>query len=315
MTVHQVHAAFHHEALFYSGDAGFLEGTVPFVREGLAAGEAVMVMIGGERIELLRGALDDSADSVSFVDMHEVGRNPARIIPAWRDFVDQCASEGRAARGIGEPIWPGRSAAELVECTQHECLLNLAFADASDMRLLCPYDVDGLEAGVIDAARANHPWVTDEEGLLASATYSGADHIVDPLTEPRPDPPPDAEVLPFDALSLRLVRQLALRQAAIAELPSEASERLVLAVSELGSNSVRHGGGGGVIRIWQESDAIVCEVADRGQILERLVGRGLPSVTQTGGLGLWMVNQLCDLVQVRTYPSGTLVRVRVGRGG
>ena len=61
--------------------------------------------------------------------MAEIGANPACIIPAWRDFVDECAEAGRAIRGIGEPIWADRSPAELVECQRHESLLNLAFAD------------------------------------------------------------------------------------------------------------------------------------------------------------------------------------------
>ena len=56
--------------------------------------------------------------------MAVLGHNPARIIPAWRDFADAHAGP---IRGIGEPIWPGRGADELVECQLHESLLNVAF--------------------------------------------------------------------------------------------------------------------------------------------------------------------------------------------
>jgi MEDS: MEthanogen/methylotroph, DcmR Sensory domain len=58
--------------------------------------------------------------------MEEMGRNPGRLISAW-----QCALKARdpdrGMRGLGEPVWAGRSAAELDECERHERLVNLAF--------------------------------------------------------------------------------------------------------------------------------------------------------------------------------------------
>ncbi len=58
--------------------------------------------------------------------MAELGRNPARIIPEVQAFTDK--HPGQRVRFVGEPIWPGRSAAEICEATRHEALLNLAFA-------------------------------------------------------------------------------------------------------------------------------------------------------------------------------------------
>ena len=78
---------------------------------------------------------------MAFAEMDDVGTNPARIIPAWTDFV--AGHEGQAVHGIGEPIWAERSPAEVVECQRHESLLNLAFGDEVDFRLLCPYDSAG----------------------------------------------------------------------------------------------------------------------------------------------------------------------------
>jgi len=48
---------------------------------------------------------------------------------------------------------------------------------------------------------------------------------------------------------------------------------------------------------------LICEVHDTGQIADPLAGRRLPSPTAVGGFGLWLVNHLCDLVQVRTGPG------------
>ena len=92
------------------------------------------------------------------------------------------------------------------------------------------------------------------------------------------------------------------------------TEDLVLAVHELATNSVRHGGGRGTCRLWQEGAALVCEVSDRGWITDPQAGRRRPPVDQPGGRGLWRVNQLCDGVEVRSSPDGTVVRVRMSDG-
>ena len=92
------------------------------------------------------------------------------------------------------------------------------------------------------------------------------------------------------------------------------AEGLVLAVNEVATNSVVHGGGGGILRIWTEGDVLVCEVRDRGVIDDPLVGRERPLVNAAGGCGLWLANQLCDLVQVRSFAGGSVVRLHKRRG-
>src|SRR5262249_9150086 len=76
-------------ALLYTDGSEFLAGTVPFVHEGLERDEAILVALPAHNLDLLRGALGSDAGRVLFADMEELGRNPARIIPAWRDFVDE----------------------------------------------------------------------------------------------------------------------------------------------------------------------------------------------------------------------------------
>jgi hypothetical protein len=65
------------------------------------------------------------------------------------------------------------------------------------------------------------------------------------------------------------------------------------------------------LRIWRDDAAVVCEVRDRGRIDELLAGRLRPASVGEGGHGLWMANQLCDLVQLRTRRSGTVVRMHM----
>jgi anti-sigma regulatory factor (Ser/Thr protein kinase) len=303
--------AFRHEALLYSGADGFIEGTLPFLRDGARGDDAMLVVVDTAKIERLREELGADADAVTFADMAAVGSNPARIIPAWRAFVD--AHPDRRLRGIGEPIWAQRSAAELVECQRHEALLNLAFANAAGFTLLCPYDVDALSPAVIEKAQHSHPVLVSGDAQRASASYLDVEAIAAPFAEPLPDPPQDAHALAFDAGTLGAVRHVVAARAAAAGLREPRAGDLVLAVNEAATNSVMHGGGQGVLRTWSEPDAMICEVSDGGAIVEPLAGREQPSDGNLGGHGLWLCNQLCDLVQIRSFADGGVVRLHMRR--
>ena len=234
---------FAHEALFYAGDQGFVDGVAPFVREGVAQGEAVLVVVPAHKIELLRDSLNGEAAQVLFADMAEIGANPARIIPAWQDFVERNA--GRQMRGVGEPISPDRGREELVECQRHEQLLNVAFATSPAWRLLCPYDTESLEPAVIAEALRSHPVVLEEGRCRPSEAYLGLDESGLPFGLPLLDPPADAEPFTFDADSLVECRRRVYWQGTRAGLGVARTNDLVLAVNEILTNSVRHGGGTG----------------------------------------------------------------------
>jgi anti-sigma regulatory factor (Ser/Thr protein kinase) len=304
--------AFRHEALLYCGADGFIDGTLPFLRDGARTGDAMLVVVDAAKIERLREGLGSNADAVAFADMSEVGSNPARIIPAWRAFVD--GHPGRRLRGIGEPIWAQRSTAELVECQRHEALLNLAFADAAAFTLLCPYDVDALDDAVIEKAHHSHPTVARDGAQRPSASYADLEVVAAPFAEPLSDPPPTAHALAFDAGTLGAVRNLVAAQAIAAGLPAGPADDLVLAVNEAATNSVLHGGGQGVLRVWGEAEAVICEISDQGTIVAPLAGREAPPNGNVGGHGLWLCNQLCDLVQIRAFPGGGVVRLHMRCG-
>jgi anti-sigma regulatory factor (Ser/Thr protein kinase) len=294
---------FRHEALLYDGDGDFLCAALPFVGASLDAGEPIMVALPRPRLDLLRAHLHDRADDVAFVDMQVLGANPARIIPAWEDFVAEHAGPGGRLRGIGEPIWAGRSGPQLAECQLHESLLNLAFADGPPFWLLCPYDTRALDASVITAARCSHPVVSDQP----SEHYEPAE-VASVLSGPLPEPAGAVEEHAFDATALPSLRELVREHAA--GLGPEQLEGLLVAVTEAATNSIRHGGGTGRLRVWCEGGTLVCEVRDAGTIADPLAGRRRPAADQVlGGWGLWIANALVDLVQLRTSAGGTTVRL------
>jgi anti-sigma regulatory factor (Ser/Thr protein kinase) len=300
---------FRHKALFYEGVDGFMASMLPFVRDGVAAGEPVMVAVDEQKIALLEQGLGDDAGAVHFVEMRGLGKNPGCIIPAWREFVAEAAADGRRARGIGEPVWAGRSADEISECHQHEALLNLAFDDGPAWSLVCPYDAAALPADVIEAARRTHPIVGHDGVTRRSHHYR--DPRVDPLGGELPPPPARREELGFALADLSRLRTTVQAWAQGAGLSRARVADLVLAVNELATNSIRYGGGGGTVSSWREPGGFVCEIRDAGRLDDPLAGRGLPSGDGTGGRGLWLVNQLCDLVQLRALRDGCAVRLHM----
>lgn len=304
---------FHHEACFYADAQEFLERTLPFVREGLEREEGVLVALPRRNLTLLRDALGGDGERVAFAAMEELGRNPGRIISAWSDFLDAQLAVGRGARGIGEPIWAGREAGELDECHRHEALLNVAFGDAAPWSLVCPYNTAELDDEVLDAAARNHPVVCRDGVCTASGTYADPLREGSPFDGELPPPPAPAARLAFGAEQIDEVRRFVAGQAALAGLDGRRDD-LVLAVNEAAGNSIRHGAGHGTVRIWHEAGAVVCEVCDAAGIApgQPLIGRRRPAAERTGGRGLWIANQLCDLVQIRSGPGGSAVRLRVG---
>jgi anti-sigma regulatory factor (Ser/Thr protein kinase) len=304
-------AAFRHEALLYAGDAEFVEGTARFIRDGVERREPTLVVVSAAKIDMLRDELGADAAGVHFADMAGVGANPARIIPAWREFVQAHDATGSGLRGIGEPIWKGRDADELVECQRHESLLNVAFAGGRPWWLLCPYDTAQLDPEVVAEARRSHPFVLDGSGHAASTTYRGLKAETRPWAVPLPEPAREPAVLAFDADSLGLLRRMAAREAARSGLTGQRAADLVMAVNELATNSLRHGGGSGQARIWEQPGALVCEVRDRGRLTAPLADRERPPAGVEGGRGLWLVNQLCDLLQLRVVTDGTIARLHM----
>jgi anti-sigma regulatory factor (Ser/Thr protein kinase) len=219
-------------------------------------------------------------------------------------------SNGRGIRGIGEPVWPGRSSAEVVECHRHEALLNLAFAGTTAFWLVCPYDTTSLDPEVIDRAIGNHPLLRSNGAAHPNDAYRGADgHFDDPL----PGPPTTMREHEITLRTLAELRGFVSSHARAMGLDPDRAKDLTLAVNELATNSLRYSPGRASLRSWSDETHIVHEVRDLGYIDQPLVGRVKPSPRQLYGRGLWIVNQICDLVQVRSSPQGTVVRVHVRR--
>ncbi|MER5311762.1 anti-sigma factor RsbA family regulatory protein [Streptomyces sp. NPDC002773] len=309
MSTVTTHEAFVHPALFYRTEQEYIQQTASFLREGLANGEPMAVAVPGPNLELIKAALGADAEGITFLDMTEAGRNPGRIIPkVLRGFAD-AHPEGRV-RIIGEPIWAGRSEVEYPACAQHEALINAAF-EGRAVTILCPYDESRLDADVLADARITHPTVISGDGRQTVSDVYDWEAVVARYNEPLPAVP-DAAVFSFGEKELPAVRLFAVDEAMRLGLAGERLLDAELAVSELTTNSVVHGGGRGTLAIWSQAGQVVVEVRDAGRLADPLAGRRPPERGQIGGRGLMLVHYVTDLVRVHTGEDGSAVRFYLG---
>jgi anti-sigma regulatory factor (Ser/Thr protein kinase) len=178
---------------------------------------------------------------------------------------------------------------------------------------MCPYDTEALDAAVIEEAHHSHPHLVEGGAYRESDCYAGLAAVVAPFDAPLPEPEGQPAHLRFEEGPLNALRQFVERQALAAGLASRRVDELVLAVHEVAVNSLCHGAGAGILRVWEDGGAVVCEVSDVGRFDAPLAGRERPVLDREGGRGLWLVNQVCDLVQIRSLASGTVVRLHMRR--
>jgi anti-sigma regulatory factor (Ser/Thr protein kinase) len=238
--------------------------------------------------------------------MSELGRNPSRIIPAVRDWLD--GHGPRPARFVGEPIWPGRSACEAAEGLRHEALMNVAFA-GDLVSILCPYDTARLDPEVVDDAGLTHPLLVCDGHTADSGCYTDPATVYAAADRALPAPAEPAASMPITT-DLAALREFVATHAD--GLGEDRCFDLLIAVNEAAVNTLVHGDGDGVLSVWREDGEIVCELSDGGaSIADPLAGRRRPDPRSSTGRGLWMINQVCDLVELRPGPDGTRVRLHM----
>ncbi|MEE6257110.1 ATP-binding protein [Plantactinospora sonchi] len=115
----------------------------------------------------------------------------------------------------------------------------------------------------------------------------------------------------FDRDRVTEVRHTVAQHAEAVGLGGERLDDFVLAVNELITNAVRHGGGRGGLRLWFAEGVLHCVVSDTGTGItgDRLDEHARPEPETAGGWGLWLARQLSDEMLVRSGADGTTVRI------
>ena len=301
--------SYRHEAFMWRDADDYASVLTPFVEEGLGAGEAVMVVVVRRHANWLRESLGSQARKVKFVDMAKLGRNPARIIPAWQKFVDQHSGYGRPVRGIGEPIWAGRRPEEILECQLHEALLNVAVDPKIPLWLICPYDLGGLDPSIISEAHRSHPAVMEGDRYHGNAQYGGREHVEAMVSAELPELDGEPKEYSFTSEAVDRVFNIVTLDVYGSGLWSDKVTDLAATSRRLATCSLRRGASEGTIRIWDLPYALICEVSDDTMIDDVLAGRRALVANDRDGLS--SANRKCDLVQLRCTEQGTTVRLHM----
>jgi anti-sigma regulatory factor (Ser/Thr protein kinase) len=303
-----------HQALVYSGEGEFLAAVVPFLRAGLTAQDVVLVAASPPLLDGVRRALGPAAEPVLFIDASEWYRHPVRTIAAYEDFLR--AQEPRRVSALAEMGWTRWAALEAREWMRYEAVVNTAF-DMSGARALCAYDRDTASPGLIAEVRRTHQELVEGGRPRPNAGYTEPGRLFTEFDrEPLPLPPV-FETIPIESADLHDVRAFVAARAARAArygLSDDALNALLVAVTELATNAVRHGTPPMAVRLWAEGGDLICEVADCGLWRPRpeaMLGFVPPASAASGGFGLWGVRMLADSVQIRAGWDGTVVRLHM----
>ncbi|WP_051796998.1 sensor histidine kinase [Catenuloplanes japonicus] len=297
-----------HEALFYDSDVTFRDALLPFVHDGLADGDAVIIAAHADNAALLRDALGEDAGRIVFIDRDQWYRRPVVTIAGWAAQLAGARARGHArVRIIGEVAFGSLDRHQA--WTRYESAVNVLFADAPAW-IVCPYDTRALPAAVLADALRTHPVIRDPVRRDSPGYLQPASLLAELLeTPPAVTGPPLLDRVLHDVTDLSAVRQ-ALRAIA-AGWPSEPLDDLQLCVTEIAVNGLRHGRGERRLRVWREGSSVVCEVADDGPgPTDPLAGYAAPAGNGLGGRGLWIVRQLCDAVAI----DGGRIRISLSAG-
>ncbi len=290
-----------HQALFYRDNGEYLKGLRRFLRPALGSGDPIAISVPEHKLPLVREQLSHRSDN-ELLDMSEVGRNPGRILSVIERL--RQARPGRMLHYIGEPIWAGRTEAEIREAVRHEALLNVML-ESTPMRVLCPYNAGALDDAVLDSAKRTHPEIVENGTTRMSRCYCEA---IPPECEvPLSTPPKDASSYVIKEETLSTLRAAVRDHGHDAGFGGEFVDDLQLVANELVTNALRHGVPQRQLTVWGTPEEMICQVENEGAISDPLAGRRNPHPRAEHGMGLWIVHQLSDLVEMR---DGTRTTVR-----
>lgn len=298
-----------HDAMFYTDDEQFADTLAPFLREGLANGEAAAVATTRRHIDILRTALGNDATEVEFLVDTEHYVRPAWTIGRWKEVLRQANARGCASiRIVGEVAFG--TADEYATWTRYESAVNIAFAAASAW-IICPYDLRQLPGSVIADAARTHPTLWQPE-RGPSQQYVAPDALLGLIGESVP-PVAGTPVLDVSLGTVAALRALVRRN--LGDRLPDRLEDLLLALGEVAANALRHGRGERRVRLWHHNGHVVCDVHDQGPgPADALAGYVPPTPEAHAGMGLWLARHVCDTLAIHTDAAGTTVRFTVGGG-
>lgn len=304
--------------LVHGSDEELLHSVVPFLRDGLSAGDGVLVCCRPATAGLVQRGLGDRP-GISYLGYEQTYSTPVGAVAAYQERVDSLLLGGvERVRVVAEAVYD-RSADERVEWARYEAVANRAM-EPYPVSAVCLYDTRLVPGDLLALGRLAHPLLVSGTNCSDNPDYVEPARFLRQTNEAVPDPTerqlPDLDIGKV-AQPAELRRQLELCLFQTMHMAREAAD-LILAVNEVTTNALRHGRPPVRIRLWVRSDRCVCTISDCGPgIRDPFAGYiwpGTLSPLPTHGMGLWLARRLCDRVDIVNSPEGCTVRLIVHRG-
>jgi anti-sigma regulatory factor (Ser/Thr protein kinase) len=304
-----------HHALFFGSDAELVRLAVPFLQEGLAAGDAVVLGCEARKNWLLADALGRDP-RVGWLERSRTYRRVPVAVATYRRMVEhQLATGARRVRLVGEVDF-GQDPATWSEWIRYESIVNVALAPYPFWSV-CAYDTGALPEPVLNAGHRTHPYLLTPAGRRRNQRYVQPARFLRPSQPARPDPleATDRTVAAgdlTDTTQLSTLRQHLHDQLVRAMVPDPARSDFVGAVSEVAANGILHGRPPVQVRVWASLGRLVATVTDQGDGLDDPLAGYLPRRgrdPRRAGMGLWLTRQLCHQVEMSRTPEGFTVRL------
>jgi anti-sigma regulatory factor (Ser/Thr protein kinase) len=296
--------ALRHSALVYESQDEYFARAVPFLKEGIEAGEGAIVAHTKPGLAMMREALGSDAEQVTFVDVSSAYTRPARTLAAYHEVYVELLQRTRTVRAVAD-VQFGPDPGEWDVWTGYEAVFNRSFGHLPTW-VICSYNANGTPDPIIEGV-----WRTHSE-VIADGSWNVSDHYEDPdrllrRITPVPAPLSGLRSIPFgrDVADFRehLAREM------VVENVSEAKALdMLLAATEVAANAIEHGGGVEAVRVGRAQGRFVCEIVDRGIGFDDPTA-GYLAPREGVGTGLWIARQLTWQIEFFRSESGFTARV------
>jgi anti-sigma regulatory factor (Ser/Thr protein kinase) len=306
-----------HDLGRFDSDEALIELVVPFLEEGVSAGDPTFLALDPRLVKLI-GAATDLSPVVMLPGADRYER-PASTLRYFRELLVEQVGTGAdriliagalPTQSLGGLGWDGWA--------RYEATVNQAFAELP-LWGLCLYDTRLTSIEVLNDAVRTHPRLA-----LGGGRYELNPDFVDPVaflharvaspsaaaTAPPAARPDVVAVEPSPAEARRIVSRLAARSTV------EAAEvaGLVTSVSEAVGNALLHGHPPHLLEGWVTPERVEVAVHDAGPGPDNPFAGLLPEreLDGQGGLGLWIAHQLCAEVVLVRSAAGFTIRLVAG---
>jgi AcrR family transcriptional regulator len=292
-----------HEALVYSSDEEFLERVVPFLQDGLAASHPTSVVLTPNNGALLRKALGQDAQRISFADASATYRRPAAAFAAYHRHLETELSrpDVERVRVIAE-IPLGLTSEEYAEWMRYESMFNRGFA-GYPLWVVCGYDTRARPEQIVDDALRTHPIVSISGNRDTNAGYIETDEFVGRPVRREPERA-DGGGNPLSRLTVTKERDLdqvdrvVAAAARAAGLAPSIVDDVTLAAAELARDALRDGDGKASVQVTRDGALWHCDVTE-----------GESTESTSGEFGLSIARLISERVELSSGAGAQTVRM------